>query len=291
VRRLARVAFLAPALLATACPSRGAEEARPTRTVSDAVGASANVPDDVRRVVTTVPGLTDLVVALGAGDRIVGTSDRDERRPEAPKAETFPTWPAIPAERVAALRPDLLLVDTTLSAHDLPTLRLRFPGTFGCDSRSLDGLETTFARVGAALGATAKAKELAAELRGARTWARAPDRPRVLLLAQADPVMALGPGSLLDDMLRAVGGENVAASIERPSGEVSSEAVRAWAPAWILVTGGTFPGSLRAAWAGVPAVRDGRVVDATGDDLVRAGPRTAKALSRLAALLTPEPPR
>jgi ABC-type Fe3+-hydroxamate transport system substrate-binding protein len=239
----------------------------------------------VRRVVATLPGLADLVEALGAGATLVGLSDRDEGRAEAPRAERVPTWPTIPAERVAALAPDLLLVDLTLSSGDLPALRARFPTTFACDSRSLDGLARTFLRVGEALERTPRAQELVAELARARATVRVEGSPRVLLLAQAEPTMALGPGSLLDDMLRAVGARNVAHDLSRASGEWPSETVRARAPEWILVTGGGFPDALRARWADVPAVRDGRVVDASADDLVRAGPRTARALERLARLL------
>ena len=113
----------------------------------------------------------------------------------------------------------------------------------------------------------------------------------MLLLTWADPVMALGPGSLLDDMLSSIGAENVAKDLGRPSGEFPAERVRERAPEWILLTGGTFPERLKRDWAAVPAVRDGRVVDASADDLVRAGPGTAKALARLAELLTPKAPR
>jgi ABC-type Fe3+-hydroxamate transport system substrate-binding protein len=121
----------------------------------------------------------------------------------------------------------------------------------------------------------------------------------VLLLGQSEPLTVLGPGSLLDDMVRACGGENVAADLGRASGPFAMERVRGRAPEWILTTEGPFPAVLRAAWADVPAVRDGRVADASADDLVRAGPRVPGALRRLAAVLrgdlepsrlTPRPP-
>jgi len=285
-----RLLSLAALLALAACGKPRGGGAPASRTVPDATGVAVPLPARVARVVTTVPGQTDLVEALGAGARLVGQSDRDEPRASAPGAARIPTWPTVPAERVAALEPDLLLVDSTLSSVDLPALRARFPSTFACDSRSLDGLARTFERVGEALGEPARAKELVDALARARATMRVAGKPKVLLLAQADePLMVLGPGSLLDDMVRAVGAENVAADLPRPSGEWSPEEVRARRPEWILVTGGRFSDATRARFSDVPAVASGRVVDASGDDLVRAGPRTAKALERLAAILRGDP--
>ena len=275
----------APWLAACADSAPGPREGE--RTVLDATGEPVVLPREVRRIVATVPGLSDTVAALGAKALLVGVSERDAAG-EGPGAPAkIPTWPSISAERVAALAPDLVLVDRTLSSHDLPGLRARFRGTFAADSSSLDGLVRTFQRLGEALGHEDAAARLVAELARARREVRVPGRPRVLLLSWADPVMALGPGSLLSDMVESIGAENVASDLGRPSGEIPAERVREKAPDWILLTGGTFPERLRRDWAAVPAVRDGHVVDASADDLVRAGPGTAKALARLAQLLTP----
>jgi vitamin B12 transport system substrate-binding protein len=267
--------------------------------VRDALGHEVPLPSEARplRVVTTLPGLTETVVALGAKDLLVGVSVQDGETGAFPGVPTVATFPTIPAERVAALAPDLLLVDATLSPTDVPRLRARFPGTFACDSRSLDGLRTTFLRLGEALETPPgrgeplrvpdAALRLVKDLDAARAEARVAKPVRVLLLGQAEPSpIALGPGSLLDDALKAVGATNVAEEMGRASGEYPSERVIARAPEVILVTGGTFPDSLRARWASVPAVKDGRVVDLRDDAFVRAGPRTAEALRRLAALLS-----
>lgn len=260
------------------------------RVVLDATGTPVVVPRDVRRIVTTVPGLTALVVALGAGDRLVAVSAPEKALGPMASLPRVPVYPVIPAETIANLAPDLLLIDPTLSPRDLAPLRARFPVTFASDSRTLDGLATTFLRVGAALGREAAAERLVDELDAARRDAKAPGSPLVLLLSWAEPpsVIALGPGSLLDDMLRSIGGRNVFADLGRPSGPIPSEMVVSRAPAFIVTTGGTVTDDLRARWQSVPAIRDGRVIDAGDDDFVRAGPRTAYALRRLARLLTPE---
>lgn len=294
-RRTVRLAVVLAALAVALVPACGGESSRPaaptgTRTILDATGASVVVPREIRRIVTTVPGLTAIVLALGAGDRLVAVSAPEKAEGPTASLPRVPVYPVIPAETIAGLAPDLLLIDPTLSPRDLAPLRARFPCTFASDSRTLDGLATTFARLGVALGREAQARALEDELAAARREAKVAGEPSVLLLSWAEPpsVIALGPGSLLDDMLRSVGGRNVVADIGRPSGPVASEVVVSRAPAFIVTTGATVSTDLRARWATVPAIRDGRIVEAGGDDFVQAGPRTASALRRLAKALSAE---
>lgn len=278
------------ALVGPGCGSDAQPVARSgARTVLDATGASVSLPAEVRRIVTTVPGLTATIDALGLGDRLVAVSAPEPAVGPHAALPRIPVFPVIPAETIASLRPDLILVDPTLSPRDVAPLRARFPCTFASDSRSLDGLRTTFVRLGAALDRVREAGRLVAELDAARAEARVKDAPLVLLLSWAEPpsVIALGPGSLLDDMLRAVGARNLAADLGHASGPVSSEAVVSGDPDWIVLTGATFSEDLRARWSTVKAVQHARIVEAGGDDFVQAGPRTAAALRRLAALLTP----
>lgn len=277
------------ALLAPGCGPDAQPAARSgARTVLDATGASVPLPADVRRIVTTVPGLTATIDALGLGDRLVAVSAPEPAVGPHAALPRIPVFPVIPAETIASLRPDLILVDPTLSPRDVAPLRARFPQTFASDSRTLDGLRLTFARLGAALGREAEAKRLTDDLDAARAEARVAGAPLVLLLSWAEPpsVIALGPGSLLDDILRTIGGRNLAADLGHASGPVSSEAVVAGNPDWIVLTGATFSDDLKRRWSTVKAVKRGRIVEAGGDDFVQAGPRTAAALRRLASLLS-----
>lgn len=267
---------------------RAAGPVAPTRIVTDCAGAKVTLPATVRRIVTTAPGLTALVIALGHGAALVGVSDQDPRTGALADLPRLPVYPSVPAEAVAVLEPDLVLVDRVLSGRDADALRARFPQTFVTDaSQTLDRLRETFLRVADALDRPRLGQDLAAELDDARRRHRVEGRPRVLVLGQVEPLppYAIGPRGLLGDMVASVGGENVAWDLGLPSGPIASEVVLARRPQWILHTGGTFPDALRTAWASVPAVADGRIADVGDDDFMQGGPRTARALARLAALL------
>ena len=245
-------------------------------------GGGSTCPREVHRVVTTVPGLSDTVVALGAG-RSSSASARRTPRGTGPGAPArIPTWPSISAERVAALAPDLVLVDRTLSAHDLPGLRARFPGTFAHRQqrarRARDDLRAP--RRGARpRGGRARSSRSSRRARRGRSASRA---ARGCCSSRGPtPSWRSGPGSLLDDMLRAS-----ARRTSRPTSAVlgrDPRGARAREGAGVDPADGRHvPRDARRDWAAVPAVRDGRVVDGGADDLVRAGPGTAKALARLA---------
>jgi vitamin B12 transport system substrate-binding protein len=246
------------------------------------------LPATISRIVTTAPGLTSLVIALGHGAALVGVSDQDPREGALADLPRLPVYPSVPAEAVAVLEPDLVLVDQVLSGRDAAALRARFPQTFVTDaSQTLDRLRETFLRVAEALDRPGRGRDLATELDVARKRHRVEGRPRVLVLGQVDPLppYAIGPRGLLGDMVASVGGENVAWDLGLPSGPIASEVVLERRPQWILHTGGTFPDALRTAWASVPAIADGHVVDVGADEFMQGGPRTAGALARLAALL------
>lgn len=289
----ATVVLLAAALGSGGCGEgprgpRAAGPVAPTRVVTDCAGAKVTLPATVRRIVTTAPGLTALVIALGHGAALVGVSDQDPRTGALADLPRLPVYPSVPAEAVAVLEPDLVLVDRVLSGRDADALRARFPQTFVTDaSQTLDRLRETFLRVADALDRPRLGQDLAAELDDARRRHRVEGRPRVLVLGQVEPLppYAIGPRGLLGDMVASVGGENVAWDLGLPSGPIASEVVLARRPQWILHTGGTFPDALRTAWASVPAVADGRIADVGDDDFMQGGPRTARALARLAALL------
>ena len=108
---------------------------------------------------------------------------------------------------------------------------------------------------------------------------------RVALL-EADVALSVARDLVERIRVRAVGAENVAWDLGRPSGDMPVETIRSRAPDWILLTGATFTAALRERWASIPAVRAGHVFDLGADEFVQAGPRTADALRRLARILS-----
>lgn len=253
-------------------------------------GTALVLPAHPQRIVSTLPSITELVAYLAGPEVLVGVSPWCNWPPEVralPKVSVLP----IDVETLKGLNPDLVLCDGTFHAASLPLLRRHFPDALPVESRSLAHLAATVEVLGRVLGgAQARARaavllrDLDAAVAEAHLAAKTPP-VRVLLVGQPDPLHVLGPGSLLDDLLRACGCVDVACDLGRASGPFSVEVAIARKPDWILTTGDPLTADLLQRWYGMPAVRAGRVASANVDDLLRAGPRTPRALRRLAAVL------
>ena len=286
-------------LLAAASPARAGEDPlRPPGKGAAAggsiwVGPRSAVP---RRVVVLAPSLTDVVLALGLRDRLVGVTRMDD----APEVKDLPRVGGFldpSPEAVLGLSPDLVLWVTDGGA--LPAVRrltelsrtsrrpfalLAIPVISVADVLVLPRI------VGDALGAPEAGvrleRELSAAVERVRTRAAGLPRRRVLFVVGRDPLVVAGPGSFPDELLRIAGAENVVRG-ERPWPVYPLEKAVADDPDVVVDAAALEPaegiGRLRA----VPAVRRGDVLRLPDDDILRAGPRMVRGLERLLPLLHP----
>src|SRR5690606_33408404 len=121
------------------------------------------------------------------------------------------------------------------------------------------------------------------------------ERPSVFVEIDPTPFTA-GPGSYVDDLLIAAGGQNVVPASMGAFPQVDPEFVVAQDPEVILLLDSPFgvtaeDVAARPGWSGLRAVADGRVIELTqaeADALSRAGPRLGEAVRLLAGMLHPE---
>jgi iron complex transport system substrate-binding protein len=244
-----------------------------------------------RRVVTLAPNLTEIVFALGAGDRLVGVSEYSDH-PEAARSIPRVGGLEVDAEKVAALHPDLVLAIAEGNAQG--TVRALeaagLPVTV-TPSASLDAVLESIRIVADRLGRPQEGRRLAGELSRRRDAVRSEvagrnRRPRALLLVWPDPPQAAGGQTFLNDVLTEAGAENLVA--DRRGWPVLSREYVATAPVELLVTPES--AQARSAWAaafGGGALSTGpisraRRVSLDEAALTRPGPRVFDMLERLA---------
>lgn len=261
---------------------------------------AAPVPATPRRIVALAPSAAEILVALGAADRVVGVSDFAKDIPEVASRERVGGFrPDI--ERVLALRPDLVVVSkdgTDRTAHD-QLVRLKVP-LLVTSGNTLDGVFSDIENVGRAIGEEVRAKDLVERLRTrvkavagrlARREPVARESP-VLVLIWPDPPVVAGPDSFIGDLLRQGG---IRSAVPAKAGEwprVSLETIASWGPD-LLVHPETeenrdvFKKALKGnpQWKVVRAYSEGRIVSVPGAWLERPGPRLVDALEHLAAQL------
>lgn len=245
-----------------------------------------------QRLVSLAPNMTEIVFALGAGERVVGVTRFCNFPPEAAALEKVGGYTDVSLEKVFTLKPDLVVVPTGPGAAAVARAleRAGFP-VYWSRVDGVDDTLRTIRELGGLLDRAAEAEALATRLEGdLAKGGRAPgDPPRALVLVGAHPLVAAGPGTYLDELVRRAGGVNVVTSNPGSFASLSEETVAALAPSVILdlaMAGERLPASLLSRWqaAGI------RVVALKGDAYLRPGPRLGAAYREIAAALA-EPPR
>jgi len=249
-----------------------------------------------RRIVVLAPAAAEALDALAVLDRVVGVGEFGpwpEGLAELPRVGGY-AWPNV--ERVLELRADLVLTaasEAAVASH----ARLESLGVkvVALDTSTYEGVFTSLERVGQLFGKQAEAEALAAGLRAdlARIGALASDAPprRVLCVVGRDPLYVAGPGSHLDELIRLVGGRNVAADAAGSYQQFSIETALERLPEVIIDVSDNGEGALRgrvpgswARWDFLPAVREDRVFWVAPGRLVIPGlqlPRMAELMGKL----------
>jgi iron complex transport system substrate-binding protein len=281
-----RAAVLACVLLAASCRVR-TQLSRIELT--DDWGRRVLLAAPARRIVSLAPETTELVFALGLGDRLVGRT-------------TWCDWPAaaraVPdvgngiepnVEAIVARHPDLVLVYPSeanrqavqqLDALGIPAAALK--------QDAIADWRSTVRWVARATGTESAAESLLADFDRRLAAARRPATkasPSVFVVVETSPPMAIGGGSFISELIALAGARNAYADIRSPSAVVGLESAAQRNPDVVLVLGPDSEAvelARRPGWQAIAAVRRGRVLAIQGSEFNRPSPRLPEAVRRLA---------
>ncbi len=292
--RVSALLLLLP-LLAGGCRRAPAPAAAPIAVTDDA-GRSVRLARPARRIVALIPSVNEVLVALGAGDRIIARSDYD-REPALAALPSIGGGLTPNVEWIAARRPDLVVawpdersraVVGRLEAVGVPVYAARI--------ETLADAYRTTRSLGTLLGLERRADTLVATLEGqlaavSRRAAALP-RPRVLYLIGLDPPEVAAGGTFVDELLRITGGRNVFEELRLWPTVGLEEIVRRDPDVVVLAVfgqGADATARLRGApgWGALRAVRAGRVVALDPFVANRPGPHAPEVAEALFGALHP----
>jgi ABC-type Fe3+-hydroxamate transport system substrate-binding protein len=250
-----------------------------------------------QRIVSLNPVTTELLLALGEGRRLVGRTHWDAFSDQARAIPDVGDGMMPNVEAVLGQHPDLVVLYATESNRAAATqLRRAGVATLSYRTDHVADLPRVAAVLAAAIG---RRGELGAvvdsvfdRLDSLRALAVPTARVRAFWHVWDSPVMTIGKGSYLSELLVIAGGDNVFADLEAPSPQVSLEEIAKRDPDVILAG----PSSARAiaqheGWRAIRAVREGRILIIDTMIVGRPGVRMGEAAQHLRALLYPEEPR
>lgn len=262
---------------------------------TDDLGRSIEIESPPRRIVSLAPGLTEILFSLGLDKRIVGVTQYCDY---PPAALTKPKVGGLDAniEAILSLHPDLVVGSTGVyQEKNLAKFRQFGIPFFQFDSTSLEKIFGNTLVIGAmtGVGETAKLKvrQLQERLDVLRRRVISIPRPRVLYVVQEEPLISVGRGSFINDLIRDAGGDNITEELNNDYPVVSIEYVIKQDPQVIILATDAdqnLPDQKKNywnRWSTLSAVRSGQIYKVNRDHLNRPGPRVLDGLEELAGIL------
>jgi iron complex transport system substrate-binding protein len=278
--------LLSMSLILTACsPSLG--------TFVDDLGRQVTIERIPQRIVSLAPSNTEILFALGLGDKVVGVTDWCDYPPEALGKEKVGSYDTPDIEKIVALNSDLVLVayGTTMDViNNLVGLGLT---VFGIKSTDLDDVLNDIRTVGEITDKEVEANVLTSEMES-RIQAvtdqteELEQRPRVFYIVWHDPLWTAGSETFIHELIEKGGGVNICQNITGYT-TISIEEVVARNPEVIITSEWSFE------WArnetllqGTNASQTGRIYTCDDDLVQRPGPRLVDGLEWFAYFIHPE---
>ncbi len=266
--------------------------------IVDGSGREVTLAAPARRVVSLIPSATDILVALGAVDRIVGRTNYDIDSVVAHVPSVGGGLdPSV--EAIAGLRPDLVVmwhgsaterVAEQIAASGVPVYRI---GTTEDTADVYEGIEELGALTDRRAEASALIEKIRGDLAEVRRSVEGRAPRRIFYVAETEPPMTVGPNTFVGQLISIAGGESVFPEL-RDWPRVDFEQIVRRDPDLVVVPTGDLAGwtperlASRGGWREVRAVREGRVATVPANLVNRPGPNLAEAARALRDAMHPD---
>lgn len=272
-------------------------------TIKDATGEKVTIEEKPKKIVTLIPSNTEVVFALGLGDKVVGVSDNDNYPEETKDIEKVGGM-EMNTELIVSMKPDLVLAHAS-SAHNSNEglQQLKDAGIDVLvvnDAQSFKAVYESIDMIGQATGEHEKSKQIIADmktkLKAISEKAKSikeEDRKNVLVEVSPSPeIYTPGKNTFMNEMLTMIAADNAAADLDGWA-KINEESMIAANPDVIITTYGNYTKDPvsdvtgRKGWQDVTAVKNVQVFDVNSDLVTRSGPRLIEGVEELAKSIYP----
>jgi iron complex transport system substrate-binding protein len=284
------VAALSLILVLTAC-SPG--EQTPVNYVFDDLGRLVAINGTPQRIVSLAPSNTEILFALGLGNKVVGVTDYCDYPPEALNKTKVGGYIDPDIEKIVALHPDLVLAAYGTPMDVIITMVGLGLTVYGIKTTDLDDLLDDIRRVGEITDKELEAQTLTSEMENSiqavtNETQELEQRPRVFYMLWHDPLWSAGSGTFIDELIQKAGGVNICQNITGYA-QISLEDVLASNPEIIITSQLSYDWAMNATeLATTNASQTGRIYTLDDNLVQRQGPRLVEGLEWFAHLIHPE---
>ncbi|MBN2462838.1 MAG: cobalamin-binding protein [Dehalococcoidia bacterium] len=270
--------------------------------IIDGLGRSVAIEKTPQRIISLSPSNTEILFALGLGDKVVGVTEYCNCPQAATTKLKVGGFSTVDIEKVVSLEPDLVLATNIHSKTVIPVLEELGLTVVALTPTSLPEVLDSITLVGKITGQNKQATEMVSSLRSRievitdkTENLSSKQKPRVFYVTWHDPLMTAGTGTLADDVIRSAGGQNIASDI---SGDktIDLETVIYRDPQVIVASVGMGTGEdlpwqyvqTETRFKNTRALLNDRIYKIDGDLIHRPGPRIVEALEQMACFIHPE---
>lgn len=265
-------------------------------TVIDDSGATVTLAQPATRIVSLAPANTEIVYAIGAGDKMVAGTSYDDYPEEAKSLPKIGDFANPSVEKIASFQPDLILAAGGIQAG----LRSKFEKlgvqVYVVDPTTYEGVMASITALGKLAGTSDEAQQVVDTMKQAQADVQGKvgslDKATTFLEIYSEPLMTAGSDTFIDDMITIAGGQNIGAEAGSGFPNFSTEVLVQKDPVVYVADSGSMsePGDIskRAGFSELTAVKGGRVYVIDDNLIARPGPRLAQGLQELAKMIHPE---
>lgn len=265
-------------------------------TFTDGMEREVTIESEPMTIVTMAPSMTEMIYALGLGDRLVGRTDYCNFPEEALNVETIGSLREPNLEAIIALNPDLILMSTHASEEVLAKLEeAGLTTAILIAQENFDGVYEIINQSSMIFNVEEKGlaliEEMKADVDSVLTAVEGLDKKSVYYVVgfgEYGDYTATGD-TFIHEMLEMAGGTNIA--VDGEGWSYNLESIIANDPEYVICSENWDTKATLEQTEGymdLTAVKDGKLLEINQDLLSRQGPRLAKGLKAIAEILHPE---
>ncbi len=262
------------------------------RVMTDDLGRGVNIPAKVERAISLAPNLTEIVFAVGGGDKLVGVTSFCNYPAEAKSIQKVSDTLTPNIENIIALKPQVVFVSTASQLESfMQTLDEQNIAVFVTAPDGIEGIYKSINDIGAILGRETNAEEVVTGLKKRVSFVENQTaemgRPKVFVQIDKNALYTIGKESFITDIIQRAGGVSVTANVGTAYPKLSKETALALMPDVIILSESDGNREPNEVFKNSPAVKNGKVFSVDADLLSRPGPRIVDALEKIARDLHP----
>lgn len=272
-------------------------------TITDDSGFVSIIETQPETIVSLAPTNTEIIFALGLGDKVVGVTEYCNYPEEALTKQTVGGYSTINVEKIVTANPDIIFANPLNGQENIDSLRQLGYKVIVIQSDSVEGTYDAIRMIGTCTGTTAEADSIISDMK-IRIQAitdkleGVTEKPTVMHAMSVDPYWVSGSNTFQNELITLAGGTNAFADV-KGWGVVTLEKLLTTDPEIILVDSGSKMGTtgentLQKSFltepqlSGITAVKNKAVYVMDSDTFDRGGPRIVISLEQLAQILHPE---